>query len=327
MRTTEMVHNLWLHRLAKLVAGATFILIVIGGLVTSTGSGLAVPDWPNTYGQFMFSFPLSKMVGGILYEHGHRMVASVVGFLMTILTIWIWLKEPRRWVKWFSLAGLLAVIAQGILGGITVLFLLPTLISVLHGTLAQGFFCITICLAMFTSQEWSCGREKVVDTSKPGIQNLAILTTIVVFVQLILGAIMRHTGSGLAIPDFPLAFGKIIPPIHTQAVAIHFLHRVGALMVTISVVWTALQIVRHHKNQTKLLRPMFILVSALIVQIFLAGLTIWTRMAVIPTTAHVAVGAFILGASLFLALRTHLLLQSGESKAAQDSLTEQLVTS
>ena len=138
-------YNIWLHRFAKLVAASTFILIFIGGLVTSTGSGLAVPDWPNTYGQFMFSFPLSKMVGGILYEHGHRMIASIVGFLTVILAVWLWLKEPRRWVKWFGVGALLAVIVQGVLGGLTVLFLLPTPISVLHGTLAQIFFCMTIC--------------------------------------------------------------------------------------------------------------------------------------------------------------------------------------
>jgi cytochrome c oxidase assembly protein subunit 15 len=316
-------HNVWLHRFAKLVTAATFVLIFIGGLVTSTGSGLAVPDWPTTYGHFMFSFPLSKMVGGILYEHGHRMVATVVGMLTVILTVWLWIKEPRRWMKWLGVGALLAVIAQGVLGGLTVLFLLPTPISVLHGCLAQTFFCMTISIAMFTSKEWLGENEKIADSSQPSIQSLTLLTTGLVFAQLVIGAIMRHIGAGLAIADFPLAFGKIIPPIETQAVAVHFLHRVGALLVSISVFGTAVQIFRRHKDQPRLTRTAAILVLALIVQITLAALTIWTKKAVLPTTAHVATGAFILGASLVLSLRAHRLFLSRESEMSEGYIVEQ----
>jgi len=285
--------NPWLHRFTKLLASATFLLIFIGGLVTSTGSGLAVPDWPTTYGHFMFSFPFSEMVGGILYEHGHRMVATVVGFLTTVLAIWLWLKEPRSWVRWFGTAALIAVIAQGILGGITVLFLLPTAVSVFHACLAQAFFCMTIGLVMFTSKEWLQSENAPKPLSTPRTKNLAVFTTGVVFIQLILGALMRHTGAGLAIPDFPLAFGQIIPPIETQQVAIHFLHRVGALFVTFAVITLVWHIFKNHSTQKKLTRPAMVLAIALVVQITLAALTIWTKKAVIPTTAHVAVGAFI----------------------------------
>lgn len=316
-------YSIWLHRFAKLVAAATFVLIFIGGLVTSTGSGLAVPDWPTTYGHFMFSFPLSKMVGGILYEHGHRMVATVVGMLTVILAVWLWIKEPRRWLKWLGVGALLAVIAQGVLGGLTVLFLLPTPISVLHGCLAQTFFCMTIGVAMFTSKEWLVENEKIADAARPSIQSLTLLTTGLVFAQLVIGAIMRHIGAGLAIPDFPLAFGKIIPPIETQAVAVHFLHRVGALLVSISIIWTAAQIFRHHKDQPKLTRTATILVVALIVQITLAALTIWTKKAVLPTTAHVATGAFILATSLVLTLRAHRLFIAKESETREGFFVEQ----
>jgi len=316
--------NIWLHRFAKLVAASTFILIFIGGLVTSTGSGLAVPDWPNTYGQFMFSFPLSKMVGGILYEHGHRMIASIVGFLTVTLAVWLWMKEPRRWVKWFGVGALLAVIAQGILGGLTVLFLLPTPISVLHGTLAQIFFCMTICLAVFTSKSWLEKEPNLADTQKPNLQDLALLSIGVVFLQLILGAIMRHTGSGLAIPDFPLAFGKIIPPIQSQQVAIHFLHRIGAVLVSFSVIWTCVRIFRSHRSQSALIRTANVLLSSLIVQILLAAITIWTKKAVIPTTAHVATGAFILGTSLFLTLQIQMLFKAQKKEMAENILVEQL---
>lgn len=316
-------YNIWLHRFATLLAAATFVLIFIGGLVTSTGSGLSVPDWPTTYGQFMFSFPLSKMVGGILYEHGHRMAASIVGFLTVILAIWLVIKEPRRWVKWLGVGALLAVIIQGVLGGLTVLYLLPTPISVLHGTLAQTFFCLTICLAVFTSKQWFDREPKLIDTKKPNLADLCMFTTGVVFLQLILGAIMRHTGSGLAIPDFPLAFGKIIPPIHSQQVAIHFLHRIGALLVTIAISWTAFRIFRGQLNQPALVRTSSVLIVALGLQIFLAALTIWTKKAVIPTTAHVATGAFILGTSLFLTLQSYMVFKVKKKEAAQGFLVEQ----
>jgi cytochrome c oxidase assembly protein subunit 15 len=321
--TDSTIYNPWLHRFAKLVAASTFVLIFIGGLVTTTGSGLAVPDWPTTYGHFMFSFPLSKMVGGILYEHGHRMVATVVGMLTVILAIWLWIKEPRRWMKWLGIGALLAVITQGVLGGLTVLYLLPTPISVLHGCLAQTFFCMTICIAMFTSREWLTENEKIADASKPSIQSLTILTTGLVFAQLIIGAIMRHMGAGLAIPDFPLAFGKVIPPIETQAVAVHFLHRVGALIVSIGIIATVIQILRHHRHQPKLTRAAIALVIALIVQITLAALTIWTKKAMIPTTAHVATGAFILATSLVLTLRAHRLFLSKESEMREGYFVEQ----
>lgn len=323
MIDSASIYNNWLHRFAKLVVAVTFLLIFVGGLVTSTGSGLAVPDWPTTYGHFMFSFPFSKMVGGILYEHGHRMVATVVGMLMTVLAVWLWIKEPRRWVKWFGFAALMAVIAQGILGGITVLFLLPTPVSVLHGTLAQTFFCITICLAMFTSQEWLQSGTRNLRPSDAKLHSLTLTTTAMVFIQLILGAIMRHTGSGLAIPDFPLAFGQIIPPITSQQVAIHFLHRIGALAVSVSVITTVVYILRRHRHEPKLVRPSTMLAGALVLQIFLAAFTIWTKKGVLPTTAHVAVGAVILGNSLFLYLRSKWLLGVGAQATTKAVLIEQ----
>ena len=153
---------LWLHRYAKLVAASTVLLIAAGGMVTSTGSGLSVPDWPNSYGYFMFSFPLDKMVGGICYEHGHRMIASTVGFLTIILAAWTWRVEPRRWVRWLGVAALGAVILQGLLGGLTVLFFLPAPISIGHAGLAQLFFCIT--LSSRYSRHRAGGRRRTPST-------------------------------------------------------------------------------------------------------------------------------------------------------------------
>src|SRR5262245_8857817 len=138
MRNTH-TYDSWRHRFAVLSACCTFLLVIAGGLVTSTDSGLAVPDWPLSYGQVM-----PPMVGGIFYEHGHRMVATFVGFLTVVQTIWFWRKEPRRWVKFLGVIALCAVVIQGLLGGLTVLFLLPTAISVLHATLAQIFFSLMV---------------------------------------------------------------------------------------------------------------------------------------------------------------------------------------
>src|SRR5262245_28644535 len=139
-----------LHRFALLTAASTFALIIAGGLVTSTGSGLAVPDWPLSYGQL---FP--PMVGGIFYEHGHRMVACTVGILTVLLAVWLQLREPRVWVRRLGLAAVAAIVFQAVLGGITVLFLLPPPVSVAHACLAQAFFCLTVTLAIVTSRTWS----------------------------------------------------------------------------------------------------------------------------------------------------------------------------
>ena len=225
----------WLHPYARFVCAATLLLITAGGMVTSTGSGLAVPDWPNTYGYFMFSFPLSKMVGGIFYEHGHRMIASIVGLLTLGLTVWLWRAEPRRWIRRLGVAALAAVILQGLLGGLTVLYFLPTPISVAHAGLAQIFFCLTVCLALFTSAGWH--RSSALATHEPVIRDSTLLALatglpLLVYTQILIGATMRHTGAGLAIPDFPLAFGRLVPPEWSFAIAVHFLHRVGAAVTS-----------------------------------------------------------------------------------------------
>jgi cytochrome c oxidase assembly protein subunit 15 len=199
---------------------------------------------------------------------------------------------------------------QGILGGITVLFLLPTAISVSHGALAQTFFCLTICLALFTSKEWLETPIKIEDSHRPTLQTLTMTTTAAVYIQLILGAVMRHTKSGLAIPDFPLAFGRLIPPFESSKIAIHFSHRVGALAVMALALWTVSRIVRYYRDEKKLFRPALLLIGALVMQLTLGAFTVWTQKDVIITTAHVATGALILGTSLFLALRTFRLLSA-----------------
>lgn len=249
----------------------------------------------------MFSFPLDKMVGGIFYEHGHRMIASTVGFLTIILAVWTWRVEPRRWVRWLAVAALGAVILQGLLGGLTVLFFLPAPISIGHAGLAQLFFCITLSLALFTSPGWRAAVEPVDD---PMLRRVALATTAMIYCQILLGATMRHVGAGLAIPDFPFAFGHLLPPHWSGAVALHFAHRVGALLVTTAIVATSAHVWYHHGRRRELARPATLLVLFVAVQITLGAFVVWSGLQPAINTAHVVNGALVLGTSIVLTLRS-----------------------
>ena len=295
-----------LHLYTRLVALSTAILIFAGGLVTSTGSGLSVPDWPNTYGWSMFTFPLEKMVGGIRYEHSHRLIASTVGFLILVLAIWLWRVERRRSVRRLGSLALVAVIMQGVLGGITVLWYLPDPISIMHASVAQIVFCITVAIALFTSRGWRNGyaaRGPAPDDRL--LQKIAIVTTGCIYAQILIGATMRHTDAGLAIPDFPLAFGHIIPPHWDAKIAIHFAHRIGALVATLLIVATAGHVFAHHRNRGELVRPAVILLALLTIQITLGTLTVLSQKEYIINSLHVVTGALVLGTSLVLTLRAH----------------------
>lgn len=309
-----------LHRFAVFTSVCTFLLIVAGGLVTSTDSGLAVPDWPLSYGQVM-----PPMVGGIFYEHGHRMVATFVGFLTTILAFWIWRVDDRRWVKMLGWGALAAVVTQGVLGGITVLFLLPTPVSVAHATLAQSFFCLTIVLALVTSPSWGRRTAPLSETIQR-TRSLALWTTAAVFLQLILGAVMRHTGSGLAIPDFPASYGGILPPtdpgmipdINALRLAddlrpivfsqlwIHFAHRAGAIFVSIVLLMYVRRVLRDYSDPG-LREPAILQCVLLVFQVLLGALTVWNGKSVEVTTAHVATGALLFGTSVLATVRTYTL--------------------
>lgn len=291
----------WLHRFAVFVAACTVLLIAAGGMVTSTDSGLAVPDWPNTYGEFMFSFPYDKWVGGIFYEHGHRLIASTVGFLTIILAVWTWKVEARRWVRRLGFIALAAVILQGLLGGLTVLLLLPAAVSIGHAGLAQLFFCTTVALALFTSRGWRAAQPPADD---PSLRRLALTTTAVVYLQILAGATMRHTEAGLAIPDFPLAFGGIVPPEWNAGIAIHFAHRVGALIVLGAVYAAAIRVWRHHPGRMELVWPALLLVLLVGSQATLGAYVVLSGLHPIINTAHVVNGALVLATSLVLTLQS-----------------------
>lgn len=308
----------WRHRFAVFTAACTLALIFVGGLVTSTGSGLAVPDWPLSYGMLM-----PPMVGGVFFEHGHRMVATFVGLLTTILAVWTARSEPRAGVRRLAWVALAMVIAQGLLGGITVKFLLPTPVSVAHACLAQTFFCVAIALAYSTSREYLEASGPREDRANVG--PAAAVATGVVFLQLALGAVMRHTGAGLAIRDFPLAAGRLIPPFDAPGMAVHFAHRVGALLVLLAVVHLLLHALR--SRERRLVRAAATALALVLVQIGLGGATVLSGRAVVPTTAHVAVGAAVLGACWLATLRAFRLLGRPQRLSSAVTRTRVAVTS
>ena len=300
---TEQEHNSWLHGYAIFVACATFLLIIAGALVTSNDAGLSVPDWPTSFG----TFRMPRMVGGVLYEHGHRMIAAIVGLLTVIFALWAWRREPRRWVRRLAGVAVLTVIAQGVLGGITVLFYLPVAVSTGHAALAQTFFCIMVSLAMFTARGWRWDEPKAEDPRAPSLRHLAVATTGAIYVQLILGAAFRHNGFG------------ILP------------HIVVAMIVTLLVIWMAARIFSRFTGEKRLVRAMGLLVSLVIVQVFLGVGAYMMRLAsrnapqplppvVNVTTAHVAVGALVLAASVILTLQVFRRVAAPQSSGAMEHL-------
>ena len=291
---------------ALLTAASTAVLIFAGGLVTSTGSGLSVPDWPNTYGWFMFTFPMENWVGGIFYEHSHRLIASTVGFLILVLAFWLWRAEPRRWVRRLGFIALGAVITQGVLGGITVLWYLPDPISIAHASLAEIVFCLTTTIALVTSPGW---RQRYAQHGPAPddrtLQRVARVTLAVVYLQIVIGATMRHTDAGLAIPDFPWMFGHLIPDHWDPKIAIHFAHRVGALCVTLMLLATTGHVFAHHRRRPELLRPSILLLVLVSVQITLGALTVLSHKEYVINSFHVVTGACVLVTTLVLTLRAH----------------------
>lgn len=284
-----------LHRFSLVLVGLTLLLIAVGGLVNSTASGLSVPDWPLTYGENPITYPISKWTGGIKYEHGHRLLATLEGALIFIEMLWVWRVErgsKRRWLKMLALASFISVCIQGVLGGLTVLYQLPTAISVAHALLAQLLLIATLAIAMGTSRQWlSAPKQRV--RAPQTISWLLGATVLFTFVQILMGALVRHTYSGLVIQDFPLAFGKIIPEFANFNIVIHYLHRVGALILSILIFTQGIRVWRAGKELAYLRMPVTTLMVLVLVQITLGAFVIWTQEHVVPNTLHVGVGAAV----------------------------------
>jgi len=291
------IRNRALHSFAVFTACCTFLLIIAGALVTGNDAGLAVPDWPLSYGSLT-----PPMIGGIFYEHGHRMVASFVGLLTIILAVWLWKRDDRPFVRRLGWIALAVVITQGILGGITVLFFLPAPVSVMHACLAQAFFCIVSSLALLTSESWKRSEGSVAnDTKGVSMRQLSVWTTASVYGQLILGAALRHSKTGL------------------------LWHVFGAFIVTFLAIWTVARVYKYYANVARLFRPAMILGILLAAQLSLGAGSYLVRLAsredvqpgdlmVAVTTAHVATGAAVLVTSLLLTLQCRCLLIQATAK-------------
>ena len=319
--------SLWLHRFAMLTAVCTLLLICVGGVVTSKGVGMAVPDWPTTFGYNMFFFPFSRWVGGIFYEHTHRLVASAVGFLTVILALWLWLKEERRWLRWLGVAAVFAVVLQGVLGGLRVTQLKDEL-GIFHAALAQLFFVLTSAIALFTSRWWIEAQKAPVRNYR-GLNRLYWLATALIFAQLVLGATMRHQHAGLAISDFPLAHHRLWPamdhasiesynqqrmettavnPITAFQVGLQMIHRITAVLILAAVLWAAASTKKRLGWKQPLTKLSLVWNLLILSQVALGAATIWTGKSADIATAHVAVGALslMIGAMIILSAQRSL---------------------
>jgi heme a synthase len=298
----------WPHRLAVTLTCATFPLLFIGGLVTSKGAGLAVPDWPTTFGHNMFLYPWSKMIGNIFYEHSHRLVASFVGLLAIALAVAFWLRERRAWLRWLSLIALGLVITQGVLGGLRVVLLESTL-AIIHACFAQAFFALTVALALFTSREWRSETIEARIADGGRLWRLGAMTTAFIYIQVIFGAVLRHTGERL---DAHLFFAGLV--------AVH-------------VILLLLRATKYQDAHLKLVRSSYALGILMLLQLllgagsYLAKFTVLLRlpidMIVLLTTTHLIVGALMLVTSLALTLRSYRLSAMSKPALGANALTEQ----
>ncbi|MGE5849947.1 MAG: COX15/CtaA family protein [Candidatus Methylomirabilota bacterium] len=300
----------WPHRLALGTAGATFLLILAGGLVTTTGAGLAVPDWPTTFGYSMFTFPWSGMVGGIFYEHSHRLLGSLVGSLTILLIVTLWLLEPRRWLRWLGVAALALVILQGVIGGLRVIWLADRL-AIIHAVLAQAFLALTVALTLFTSQEWRREPPPLEGGAVLPLLRLCGLTTGVISLQLVFGALLTHVGARL---DAHLGLAGLL---------------------AILIPGLATRILTRHADRPGLVRPASLLCGLLILQLLLGLGAYMHRFTSIPLpfqeilglvvpVSHRLTGALLLVTSLVLTLRVYRLRRVERPAAYRGEMPRQV---
>jgi len=275
--------------MAVVLASWVFFLIIAGALVTSNDAGLSVPDWPTSFGSW---YKIPKLVGGVKFEHTHRMIAQVAGLMTIILAIWTWRAEKRRWMRVLGLSAIGVVILQGILGGITVLFYLPPAVSSAHAALAQTFFCIAVAMAVFTGQKWVEEVPRVeYDQRRPSLFTLTLLSIFVLYVQLLLGAMFRHHG----LSWWP--------------------HVLNAVVVSFVLAWTAVRALTMYSRIEAVRKPAVLMLSLVIAQLCLGFTAFLTRVEwgkdsvqpelpmVISTVTHVAVGALLLATTVILAIQ------------------------
>ena len=288
LKSLATPYNRALHRFAISVSCCTFLLIIAGALVTSNDAGLSVPDWPTSFGSL---YKIPHLVGGVKFEHTHRMIAQFVGFLTIILCLWLWRAEPRRWMRQLGFVALGLVIVQGVLGGITVLYFLPPAVSSAHAAIAQTFFCLTVLIAIFTGRRFIEEVPRIeLDKNRPSLITLTLLSIFVLYVQLILGAMFRHHG----LSWWP--------------------HVLNAVSVCVVLTWTAIRALSLYSKIQPVRRPAMLMLWLLLAQLCVGFLAFQTRVAwgkdavqpelpmVISTVAHVAIGALLLATAVVLAV-------------------------
>ncbi len=294
----------------RVLVVSTALLVFIGAMVTTTGSGLSVPDWPLSFGKIN-----PRMVGGVAFEHGHRLVASAVGFLVLVAAIWASVIRAATTVRRLALFALALVIFQGLLGGLTVLMRLPTAVSVAHGTTAQLFFCTIVGLMWVTSSSFVRAEGTITGGAARNLLIASSGMTCLVLLQLLVGATMRHMGAGLVIPDFPTSLGHIVPPLASTEIAINFTHRLMGMAVAAMAILLCLRIYRFHKSEKALVRLVTLLVGLVAVQITLGALTVWHSRALVPTSLHVMNGAMVLATAFSIYLWSWKLTRPARAKS------------
>jgi cytochrome c oxidase assembly protein subunit 15 len=316
-----------LHWYAVAAAASVLLLICSGGLVTSHEAGMAVPDWPNSFGYNMFLFPVSRWVGGVFFEHTHRLIASGVGLVTIALCVALFVIEDRRWVKTLGIIAVAAVVVQGVLGGLRVAENNP-LLGLFHGCLAQSFFALMATIALVTSRFWlslerATYHQSVITNHQSLLtsQRWVLVITGMVFVQLVLGASMRHSHAGLSITDFPMSYGHLFPPLdnativqinqqrgaasqpYTSAalILLQYVHRVWAVLIVVGLVFTAIRLLRSPLSLFfRRCATGWILLVA--VQFCLGAWTVLSNKAADIATAHVLFGALTLMLGVLLAV-------------------------
>ncbi len=301
-----------LHRFASILAGLVVLLIAAGALVKSKEAGLSVPDWPLSYGSL--NPPGWWHLDAIRAEHGHRLFAGTVALLTVGLAIWLKRSERRSGVRRLGGFAVAAVFAQALLGGLTVLLFLPPAVSISHAALAEMFLCLVTSIAVATSPRYWGGDEEPAEPVRP-LRSLAFATTALVYLQILLGALVRHNGAGLAIPDFPLAFGRLVPAQFDLKIGLHYAHRVGALLVLILVTTTVVRVLRRHADLGALTRPALAMALLIVAQISLGAAVVLSGRVVWINTLHVATGASLLASSLILSLHAARLARATEASA------------
>jgi cytochrome c oxidase assembly protein subunit 15 len=322
------------HRFALLTALATFLLIVVGGLVTSKGVGMSVPDWPTTYGYNMFLFPYSKWVGGIYWEHSHRLIASGVGLLTLILAGVTFWKEKRSWVRWLAAAAVVLVILQGVLGGLRVT-LYKDQIGIFHAALAQSFFGLLLVIAAVTGRGFLAGTWTG-DPVASSLRRLGIAALFLTYFQLGIAATIRHQHAPLAIRDFPAAYGRIYPdtsrealakinmerqrdriaPVSVAQIHLQMTHRFGAVALLLVVIAFVTRVVKVTPLGHWLRGWSLLWCGAILLQILLGGMTIWFNKAAEVATSHMALGALLTAFTILLVFRLFCAgHETGEGKA------------